>query len=167
MNTQSVSLCQKNEIPLSVTGAASYTWSPQTQINCIHCSDVIVSPDQNTEYCVTGTTDHLCYSTLCVTVELSNSTQRQFSFPTAFTPNGDGINDIFCLQGWEKCNSEFLIRIFDRWGEKVFESNVPDFCWDGIYKGKVLSADDYVFSVTAEYADKVKVNKKGIITLIR
>jgi gliding motility-associated-like protein len=57
--------------------------------------------------------------------------------------------------------------IYGRWGEKVFESTDPGFCWNGIYKGQLLSADVYVYSVSATYKDNTEVNKKGNITLIR
>ncbi|MBL7918007.1 MAG: gliding motility-associated C-terminal domain-containing protein, partial [Bacteroidia bacterium] len=93
--------------------------------------------------------------------------EQDFTLPNAFSPNGDGINDNFCLQGWDFCNESFLIMIFDRWGEKVFQSDNPKFCWNGIYKGQVLSADVYIYTISAKYADDVIINKRGNITLIK
>lgn len=92
---------------------------------------------------------------------------HDFSTPNAFTPNGDGINDMFCLQGWDVCNQSFRVMIFDRWGEKVFQSDDPKFCWDGKYKGKLLSSDVYIFQITAAYKGEVVRTKKGNMTLIR
>lgn len=89
-----------------------------------------------------------------------------YSIPNAFSPNGDGKNDEFCLQGWSACPSVFSVMIFDRWGERVFESADPDFCWDGVYKGQKLNADVFVYVIRSETEKKV-VNKKGNIALIR
>ncbi len=92
---------------------------------------------------------------------------HDFSTPNAFTPNGDGDNEMFCLKGWDVCNQSFEVMIFDRWGEKVFQSDDPKFCWDGKYKGKLLSSDVYVFQITANYKGDIVRTKKGNITLIR
>jgi gliding motility-associated-like protein len=92
---------------------------------------------------------------------------HDFSTPNAFTPNGDGNNEMFCLKGWDVCNQEFEVMIFNRWGEKVFQSDDPKFCWDGKYKGKLLSSDVYVFHITATYKGDIVRTKKGNITLIR
>ncbi len=167
VNLPSVMLCAKSSVNLMASGATSYTWSPETSISCILCSDPIVSPDHTIEYCVVGSNDNVCYAKACTTVEVNLVNGIEFSFPTAFTPNGDGNNDSFCLQGWDHCNDDFHIMIFDRWGEKVFESTDPNFCWNGIYKGQLLNADVFVYSVTAKYKDDTEVSKKGNITLIR
>jgi len=160
-------LCYKTSLIVKASGAASYTWSPDKWISCTNCSDPVLSPHETMEYCVEGVDNNSCMNKTCVTVEVNLARDHNFSLPNAFTPNGDGQNDSFCLQGWAICNDDFLIRIFDRWGEKVFESNDPNFCWDGFYNGKLLNADVFVYSVSATYKDETKVNKKGNITLIR
>ncbi len=71
------------------------------------------------------------------------------------------------MLGWDECNEDFLIHIFNRWGEKVFESVDPNFCWDGTYQGKLLDTEVFVYSVSATYKDGTKTNKTGNITLIR
>jgi gliding motility-associated-like protein len=90
-----------------------------------------------------------------------------FSLPNAFTPNGDGANDAFCLQGWDKCIEKFSILIFDRLGEKVFESGDPSFCWDGTCKGIMVEPDVLVYTVRASFTNGLSVNKNGNITLMR
>jgi gliding motility-associated-like protein len=78
------------------------------------------------------------------------------------------MNDEFCLQGWTECFDEFNIKIFNRWGEKVFESNRLDFCWDGIYQNQVLDASVFVYYINAKYIGIEKaIEKKGNISLIR
>lgn len=92
---------------------------------------------------------------------------HDLSMPNAFTPNGDGTNEQFCLKGWDFCLLEFHIKIFSRWGEKVFESDDPNFCWDGKYKGQLLSSDVYVYHITSKFKGDKEETRKGNITLIR
>ena len=87
--------------------------------------------------------------------------------PNAFSPNGDGHNDQICLQGWNGCVTDFKIVIYDRWGEKVFESDDPAFCWTGIYKTKMLDPAVFVYYITANLPSNEKITKKGNISLIR
>ena len=67
--------------------------------------------------------------------------------PDAFTPNGDGINDTFGVKGEGIQN--FTLRIFNRWGEVVFESYNPKQQWDGTYAGKPVKGDMYVYQLVA------------------
>jgi gliding motility-associated-like protein len=92
---------------------------------------------------------------------------HDLSMPNAFTPNGDGTNEQFCLQGWDFCLLEFHINVFSRWGEKVFESSDPNFCWDGKYKGQLLSSDVYIYHITSKFKGDKTETRKGNITLIR
>jgi gliding motility-associated-like protein len=167
VNNPSVILCREPSVNLIAAGAVSYSWSPQTNISCEVCPDPIVSPTERTEYCVTGTDSNSCVGKVCSIIEVYGTKGHNFSMPNAFTPNNDGINDVFCLQGWDACNEDFHIMIFDRWGEKVYESGDPNFCWDGLFKGQLLSSDVYIYSVSAHYKDQTKVEKKGNITLLR
>ena len=97
--------------------------------------------------------------------------------PNAFTPNNDGVNDKFCLDGWSDCINKFEIVIFDRWGEKVFESKDPAFCWDGIYNGKPLDSAVFVYFIKSNFASAgtlpsspkgvFDLNRTGNISLVR
>jgi gliding motility-associated-like protein len=86
--------------------------------------------------------------------------------PNAFTPNGDGINDAFEIFG-DKYNIKYLsVAIFDRWGEKVFESNDIGFRWDGRYKAAPLEGV-YVYDIAVVYTDDKVSKAKGSITVTR
>lgn len=89
------------------------------------------------------------------------------SMPNAFTPNGDGVNDEFCLQGWSGCVKTFRISIFSRWGEKIFESSTADFCWDGKFKGQAMESDVYLFRIEAHSLGGDYFTRSGELTLIR
>jgi gliding motility-associated-like protein len=91
-----------------------------------------------------------------------------YTVPNAFSPNNDGHNDSFILHGWaNNCVSDFTIVIYDRWGEKVFESEDPTYSWDGSFKGKTLDAAVFVYYIKAKTSSGTKINKKGNISLIR
>lgn len=89
------------------------------------------------------------------------------SIPNAFTPNGDGNNDQLCLQGWTDCVKKFSISVFNRWGEVVFHSNDPAFCWDGVYKGLVLQEGEYLYSVKSVLTNDEILNRAGTITILK
>lgn len=160
-----VKITPGTKITLSVSGGSNYVWTPDSMLSCATCSNPIVSPIRTTRYCVMSE-NYVCKKQNCVKVEV-NCASADFSVPNAFSPNGDGINDEFCLQGWDFCISGFSVLIFDRWGEKVYESQNPSFCWNGVYKGKPLETDVFVFVINANFSDGIKINKKGNITLLR
>ncbi len=91
----------------------------------------------------------------------------KLALPNAFSPNGDGRSDLFILQGWEKCVSSFSFLIFNRWGEKVFETDNVAKGWDGTYKGKSLDPAVFVYYINAKTLAGETINKKGNISLIR
>lgn len=88
------------------------------------------------------------------------------TLPNAFSPNGDGVNDQFCIQGWNDCIQSFRIMIFNRWGEKVFESNDPLFCWDGKTKDLQGESVEFVYRLEAYFTNNVREVRSGTITVI-
>jgi len=83
----------------------------------------------------------------------------------AFTPNADGINDVFTIGGPNL--QEVTITIFDRWGKEVFQSFSLDVGWDGKFKGRACPEGVYVFQVNGTGYNGTKVNRTGTVTLIR
>ncbi|MES2568241.1 MAG: gliding motility-associated C-terminal domain-containing protein [Bacteroidota bacterium] len=157
------------ETPLTISGSnTSYVWSPTDALSCTTCSNPIASPTITTEYCAT-TVEGICTSVACVivAVELDCETNKAYDTPNAFSPNGDGNNDQFCLQGWKGCLSSFYVAVFNRWGNRVFESTEADFCWDGTYLGKLLDPAVFVYYIKAETINGDVLDKKGNITLIK
>ena len=85
-------------------------------------------------------------------------------FPNTFTPNGDNLNDVFRV--YTECvPQKFNVRIYTRWGEMLFESNNPNFEWDGKRNGKVPQSAVFVYIVNYS-AQKQKNNVSGTITLL-
>lgn len=86
--------------------------------------------------------------------------------PNAFTPNGDGINDVFRIFG--HCIKLQQLLIFNRWGEKVWDTDDMEVSWDGYYKGVLQPSGVYVYSLTYFIGNQIELKKlKGSITLVR
>jgi len=84
--------------------------------------------------------------------------------PNAFTPNGDGENDVLFVRGEL---DEIFISIFNRWGEKIFESTDQSIGWDGTYKGNLVEPGVFVYHLTTKCGDTDEIFKKGNITVIQ
>ena len=85
--------------------------------------------------------------------------------PSGFSPNNDGENDILCV--YSDCMESLTFSIFNRWGEKVFESNSMNICWDGTWKGKNLNSGVFVYTLDGYLINGKPVQQKGNISLIR
>jgi len=86
--------------------------------------------------------------------------------PNAFSPNGDHTNDIEYVYGGA-CITSMDFIIYDRWGNKIFESKNPAYGWDGTYKGQAMNTGSFAYYLTALLQDGTAVTKKGNITLVR
>jgi len=86
--------------------------------------------------------------------------------PNAFTPDGDGLNDVFKAIGQPDKLTSFSMKIFNRWGQTVFESKDVMQGWDGTIKGAEAPAGTYVFRV--EYAiSNRNFDTSGTVILVR
>ena len=85
--------------------------------------------------------------------------------PNAFSPNGDGLNDYFATPGWYI--KEYHLTIYNRWGEKLFESNSLYHSWDGTYEGNVVENEAYVYIIESLGIDNIKRGYKGTVTVLR
>lgn len=92
--------------------------------------------------------------------------EAALEFPNAFTPNGDGVNDVFLPSFRSLRNYE--LTIYNRWGKRVFTSKDPAVGWDGNEHGRKAAAGTYYFVSTAEgYEKGVTFRRKGSVTLVR
>jgi gliding motility-associated-like protein len=85
--------------------------------------------------------------------------------PDAFSPNNDGQNDVLYVRG--NCIKTMDFIIFDRWGNKLFESESVSVGWDGTYMGKPMNTGTYVYYLHATMYDGSTLEKHGNITLVR
>jgi gliding motility-associated-like protein len=85
--------------------------------------------------------------------------------PNAFSPNGDGQNDILYVRGYNV--QTMLFKVFNRWGEKVFETNDLNIGWNGTYKSEEQEMDVFAWTLNAVLISGEIVERKGNVTLIR
>ena len=143
-----------------------YNWTPGSTLSCTACPNTMAQPVETTIYTVVGTDTNGCMAS--DTVSVSVIQDHDIWVPNAFTPNGDGNNDVFQIYGNKAGIHSIEVKIFDRWGEKVFESENPDFEWDGTYKGVLQNINVFVYEMKIVFNDgHVNALKKGSITLIR
>lgn len=143
----------------------TYQWSPSTGLSCTDCANPIAQPLQNTTYTVLITDSMHCFQvTGTVTIEVKE--EYSIDVPTAFTPNGDGNNDVIYVKGWGlKQLLEF--KIFNRWGQCVFQTDDIHQGWDGTFKGMKQDMDTYAYTVKALTYGGKTMTKNGLINLMR
>ncbi len=147
---------------LTASGGTGYSWTPPTGLSCTACASPTAAPSVTTQYCVTVSNGG-CADTACAIVNVDIQCGELF-VPTAFSPNGDNENEILYVMG--NCIEDLNFAIFDRWGEKVFETSDPTQGWDGTYKGKKLDAAVFVYYLKAK-VNNIDVDKHGNITLVK
>jgi gliding motility-associated-like protein len=148
---------------LAVTGADRYAWMPVTGLSDPGGNVTVATPLEPTVYVVAGVTDGCFgYDTIRIDVDMRS---RAF-IPSAFSPNGDGKNDVFRVGNlsFEKVQ-EF--RVFSRWGEEVFHAEYGNNGWDGTWKGEPQPAGVYQYMIRLAYPDGTMKLFKGTITLVR
>jgi gliding motility-associated-like protein len=149
------------QAPLSASGGEIYAWSPPEGLSCLDCPNPLASPEVTTTYCVTGTSGG-CDNRACVTVTLDDTCP--IFVPNAFSPNGDGVNDAFCV--YSDCIESMTLRIFDRWGALLFQTNEVGACWDGKLQGREMMQGVYVYLMEGMAQGRAFL-RSGEITLVR
>lgn len=165
-----VTIIAGNNTQITGGGGGSYSWSPTNNLSCTTCPNPTANPTVTTQYCVTVTDANGCTDSQCMTVivEYPCPIDDNFGAPNAFSPNKDGKNDIFIVQGMGLCFKDFVLTVYDRWGEKVFETTNPNTGWDGTYKGKNLDPGVYVYYITTTLTgSNTPIEKRGNVTLMR
>jgi len=149
----------------------SYSWGsslPETLI-CPSCPEVTVGPLFDANYSVSVNDAFGC--TDIDSLQIFVDKTRRVFIPNAFSPNFDGVNDIFYIQSKGIVNINYF-RIYDRWGELVFENentqtNTSSAGWNGRYKDKYLNGAVFVYLAELEFLDGITAIYKGDVTLIK
>jgi gliding motility-associated-like protein len=151
------------------TGAVTYEWdfgglgtSTQTHPTYVFPNDVPGSYP----VCLVATSANGCTDTTCQTVIIGG--EFILYVPNAFTPDGDGVNDIFVPSVIGADPLDYNLMIFNRWGQLIFSSEFPTIGWDGSYKGTGSQEDVYVWKIlTRDAATSAKKEFVGHVTLLR
>lgn len=156
------------QVRLPITCAGNISWQPATGVSNSAEAQPILTPLVSTDYVVTLDYDFCrAMDTIQITVaDSSDLTCDHVFFPNGFTPNGDGINDV-----WGMSNLVFLgdfvsLQVFDRWGGRVFEALTPSDQWDGTINGKQLDPGPFAYMFTYTCGGQEK-RKAGTVMLLR
>ncbi len=151
------------ETQLLASGAYAYSWSPVNFLNDAGVPNPISTPLETTQYEVEGTSSFGCVDKDTVEVIV---VEAQIAIPNAFSPNADGENDIlFLLEIGVLELVEF--KIFNRWGQVVFETNDMKTGWDGSFKGIPQEAGNYAYYYKAKTLAQDILEGSGDIALLR
>ncbi len=148
---------------------ATWSWSPATGLSCSTCPTPDAGPAFNTLYQVIFTDSNGCSNFGTIRVDVICKDANLF-IPNTFSPNGDGSNEIFYPRGKGLARVK-LLRIFNRWGEVVFEKrdvpvNDPSAGWNGSFKGGKPIADVYVYQAEVFCENGQLITLNGNIALI-
>jgi gliding motility-associated-like protein len=152
-------------VTTTATGLVAYTWSPAATLTCANCPSPLAFPQEPTLYTVFGTQNGCVGEPDSVLVLIN---QVDLVLPNAFTPNGDGLNDVFRVTN-AVLYPVFELSVFNRWGEVIYRSDDIRSGWDGTYRGKEQESGVYIWlirfrkgSVSGE-----EVTLTGNVTLLR
>ena len=148
----------------------TYLWSPAADLDNPASQAPVATPaDTLTLYRVVASSPSdgcTAADSLLISTKVIHCGEPDFVIPNAFTPNGDGVNDVLDLTN--DILSELEISIFNRWGECVFSSSDPSGCrWDGTFRNQPCLPGVYTYTCHLRCHNGVENDLKGDITLIR
>lgn len=136
-------------------------WSPYQMISCYDCPDPIVDPLETTTYACYVVDRIGCTNTQTVLVEVIPT----LYVPDCFTPNGDGVNDIFKPKhsGFEKVH----LTVFNRWGQTIWSSEDKEAGWDGKFEGAICPDGYYAWLLYAKDSRLKVIERAGSVLLMK
>jgi gliding motility-associated-like protein len=148
---------------LPSNGNATITWNADPTLSCSNCPNPTASPTVTTVYTATNALAMDCQKSDQFTLVVLKD--ALVMVPSAFTPNGDGLNDWFGALG--KVPGYFSLQVFNRYGEMVFQSSAVNTKWNGRYKGILQPNGVFVYIIKYRDRDNRPFMKKGTVTLIK
>lgn len=148
---------------IKATGTGTLTWIDGEEIWCKVCPNTPIYPKNSSCYTVEAENEFGCKVRDVVCIDVSK--EYGLYIPNAFTPNGEGNNDVFMVYGWGLLSVN--LEIFDRWGTLLFSSNDQATGWDGTFKGVTVKNDVYVYKATVKVLSGKTVTKTGHVTVLR
>lgn len=150
--------------------ANTFMWENTLGLSCYDCPNPFAQPVDNSRYVINAFTEEGCEATDGINILVLKN--RRVYIPNAFSPNADGINDVFMVFGGPEVAKVNSLQIFSRWGEPVFEyfdfqPDDPRFGWDGTYKGEKMQSAVFAWFVEVEFLDGELLTLKGDVTLVK
>jgi gliding motility-associated-like protein len=147
----------------ATASAGRYLWTPAISLSASEITNPIAKPAATTTYLFSATNVEGCTVTDAVTV---NVLPYCFKPMEAFTPNGDGVNDLWLLSTGN-CLNTAKVQVLNRYGHVVFESSNYKNNWNGTYGGKPLPDGTYYFIISYQWTNGKTIFKKGNVTILR
>ncbi len=168
INPAEILLGESSQLTVNGCDGCSYVWTPlDGSLDNNTIRNPRATPERTTEYTVVVGKDG-CSVELRGTVTVNFLCEEPYIFfPSAFTPNGDGQNDVLRVRARPALVLDVNWVVYNRWGQKMFEGNNLNAEWDGTYKGKELPPDVYGFYLVVNCPGGQKFEKKGNVTLLR
>lgn len=127
------------------TDASQFRWSNEPGLDNYRIQNPVASPDETTTYTLTAANSAGCEKVVDVKVTVL----KDLSVPNSFTPNGDGFNDTWQIDGLEEYPN-VVIQVFNRWGTLVFSSKGYSIPWDGSFNGAPLPVATYYYTLSSD-----------------
>jgi len=145
----------------------AYSWRSEPDFNFAFTTNFENNYRDVGDYEITliATTINGCTDSVKTTVRVLPETSSEVFIPNSFTPNGDGINDVFKIEGFGF--TEFDLKIYNRWGSLIFETNNSQVTWDGSQNGNPLPSGYYGYRIQIKGAEPRFIYKTGSILLLR
>jgi len=156
----------EDTVTFKTTGTAPFFhWFPEDGLSCFDCPNPIIFPTKTRKYFVTNFDAYGCqaYDSVIVFVEKA----YYAGIPNIFSPNGDGNNDILWVRGNAISSDGFTMRVWNRYGDLVYESYTQNDGWDGTFKGIDAPIGTYNYYVKVTFLDGKQDILTGNVTLVR
>lgn len=147
----------------------TYAWSPTNGLSDPTIRNPVAYPTSTTDYTLTVADPQGCRASGTILVKVSAAVIR---IPSAFSPNGDGKNDVFYVIGGPVGTVVKSFAVFDRWGQCLFQvhdvpTGDPDYGWNGAFKGSAVMAGTYVYALVVKLPDGSVQQLKGTVIVVR
>lgn len=147
-----------------------YIWHPASIVDCQGCPETNIKTFTDRVVVVKAVDEFNCEAIDSITIRVDK--QRPLFIPNVFSPNYDGINDMFTVYGTAVIKKVDNLRIYNRWGACIFERkdftpNDESLGWDGTFKGKELNPDVFVYLARVTFIDDETFVYKGSVTLVK
>lgn len=154
---------------IDLTGQTSYPgnfmfqWFPNDWLTCSNCQNTTSYPEESITYSIVVSAQNGCVDTAYVTLTVDYPCVEVF-IPTIFSPNGDGLNDEWVIIG--TCIRSINTKVFNQWGEVIFESSDQSHGWNGRYKNDPVPGDQYTFIVVVELESGEMITRNGTVRVL-
>jgi gliding motility-associated-like protein len=151
-------------LQIQATGGKYYSWSPSFGLSSASISNPVAILSNDITYIVTVSSNAGCPTSDSIKIKVYKG--PTFYVPNAFTPNGDGKNDVFKFTAAGMIEIHFF-KVFNRYGQMVYASTNAKQGWDGKVNGKLQTTDTYIWIIEGKDYTGKEIKQQGTVTLLR